>query len=135
MVNDNEKRKEIEKKYTEHLNISKIARGVLKFDQNVVKTDKKQVTITFDIQRTLPTPRIQTSLAYYKRPLWVYNLGIHSYQSDDETSYIIMWHEAVASRRAQEVSSCLKYFTKNFLDSEINHLTASCGGQNRNIKV
>lgn len=49
-----------------------------------------------------------------------------------------LWHEAIASKGQQEVTSCLIYHLKNFIPShckEIILFSDSCGGQNRNIKT
>ena len=68
----------------------------------------------------------------------MYNFGIHAFQNDDDKVYMFMWHEGIASRGAQEVSSYVKHFVKTHMQPEVRHLTAwsdSCGGQNRNKKV
>lgn len=120
-----------EEKHAKHMTESNTARQELQNDQTVPKNDSSKVTITFDLQKTLPTPKLTTGVAYYKRQLWVYNLGIHAYQNEDDKVYMFMWHEGVASRGSQEVSSCLKYFVQHNMKTEVKHLTASsdsCGG-------
>ena len=93
--------------------------------------------ITFDLQSTLPTPRLSTNISFYKRQLMVYNLGIHD--CTNEKAYMHVWHEAQASRGAQEVASCVtKFIYENKSSSENTSLITwsdSCGGQNRNIKM
>lgn len=92
--------------------------------------------LTFDLQRTLPLPCLPTSVAYYKRKLWFYNLGI--YDEIRKQSYNYVWVESTASRGADEVGSCLIYHFRNFISKETNNIilnSDACGGQNRNIKI
>ena len=135
---NNEKLRADKQKHETHITESNIARQELKNDQTLPKNDPSKVTITFDLQKTLPAPKLTTGVAYYKRQLSVYNFGIHAFQNGDDKIYMFMWHEGIASRGAQEVSSCTKHFVQNHMPPEVRHLTAwsdSCGGQNRNIKV
>lgn len=95
----------------------------------------KQVVV-FDLQKTLPTPVLSTGEVYYKRQMWTYNLGIHDEVSN--IGHMFVWPENVASRGAQEVSSCLLHFISNVLPPTSKVMTLysdSCGGQNRNIKT
>ena len=93
-------------------------------------------TFTFDLQKTMPTPALTTSVAYYKKQLWTYNLGVHSCTSDDVFMYI--WHEGQAGRGSQEIGSCLlKYLNTKVEESKkiFHAYSNSCGGQNRNINI
>ena len=89
--------------------------------------------ITFDAQQNLPTPHMHTSLVFYLRQLWVYNIGIHNCGAGDAT--MCMWPENVAKKGSDEVASCLlRYF--NLLTTRPGHLLAysdSCAGQNKSF--
>lgn len=64
---------------------------------------------TFDLQRALELPSMSTSVAFYCRKLWVYNLCILDAKRNE--AYMYVWDENIASRGAQEISSCLlKHF-------------------------
>ena len=107
----------------------------LKEDTALSKASPDVDMFTFDLQQSLPTPKISTSIVFYKRQLWTYNFGIHS--CSDGKGYMFMWPECVASRGSFEIcSSILKYL--QLRTSDATHLIVysdACCGQNRNINV
>jgi hypothetical protein len=46
-------------------------------DKSEAKADPSLRCFTFDLHHCLATPYIATSVAFYKRPYWTYNLTIH----------------------------------------------------------
>ena len=88
--------------------------------------------LSFDLEKTLPLPRIPTNIVFYKKT----TLGIHTGSKDEAHCNVQV--EGEAGRGAQEVGSCLiKHITER-LDSYVKYLilwSDSCGGQNRNIKL
>ena len=109
----------------------------LKEDIALAKSDTTVKLITFDLEQTLPTPSIPTNVAFYKRQLWTYNLGIHD--GDSGRGCMHMWHEGVAGRGSYEIASCvMKHLKEMKLGPYVTHLITysdSCGGQNRNINM
>lgn len=119
-----------------HQRKAQAVKETLKRDIEDAKNDPTRYVFTFDLQKTLATPVLKTGVAYYKRQMWTYNLGVH-----DEIStkgFMYMWAENEASRGTQEVASCLFKHMKEHLPNSVTHLTVysdACGGQNRNIKM
>lgn len=96
----------------------------------------QEEVLVFDLQRALEIPSISTSEAFYRRQLWCYNLCI--YDEKRKMGYMYFWNESIASRGAQEISSCLKKHFDNFIPNDTKKIilySDACGGQNRNIKT
>ena len=91
----------------------------------------------FDLQQTLPAPKLSSSMAYYKRKLWVYNLGIVNMKTKKATMYI--WDEATAKRGSIEIASCLLHWINANYDPETHTdlllYSDNCAGQNKNFNV
>lgn len=92
--------------------------------------------LTFDLQRALEMPRLSTSVLYYKRQLWFYNLFI--YDEKRRIGHMYVWPESIASRGAQEISACICRHLRERMPANTVELilwSDSCYGQNRNIKL
>lgn len=118
-----------------HLRKADLARDSYKTDTMTLSSDDNKRCIVFDLQKTMPTPHLNTNKVYYMRQLWTYNLAVHDTTVDHAWMY--MWDETVASRGSSEVASCLLHYCKT-LPQNVKHLTAysdCCGGQNRNENI
>jgi len=133
---DKSERENHDSRHRAHLELADAAMDLMNSDLNEAKFSASVETITFDMEKTLPLPRIHTNVIFYKRQIWLYNLGIHSGKTSEGFFYV--WPEGMAGRGAQEVAACLMKHIKNRLDNDVKCLklwSDSCGGQNRNIKI
>lgn len=131
-----EENKIIKEEHEKHLRLSEEARSNLKEDTIKAQNTEDFECLTFDLEKTLPLPRIPTNIIFYKRQLWLYNAGVHSFKAGKGFCYI--WTENEAGRGAQEIGSCLMKHIENYVGNNIRDLVLwcdSCGGQNRNIKI
>jgi len=64
----------------------------------------KKCCVVFDLQKTLPTPHLNTNKVYYMRQLWTYKLAIRDTSSGH--AYMHMWDETQASRRYHLIVDC-----------------------------
>ena len=62
-------------------------------------------TYTFDMQSTMPLPKIENNLVFYKRQLWLYNEGIHHHTSNEAAMFL--WLESEAGKGSHEICSVL----------------------------
>ena len=94
------------------------------------------LVITFDMQKTQPLPQLTTSVVYYSRQLWVYNLGIHEVKSGK--AFMCMWTEDMGRKGAKEVASSIYAYLKQKDLTDIKRIVSfsdACGGQNRNKTI
>ena len=119
--------------WTLHKIQAEVGYNSLKEDSAYAKCHNDTELLTFDLEKSLPTPVLSTGIVYYKRQLWTYNQGIHDCSTEQGCTH--MWHEGIASRGSHEVGSCLLAHLKEMQTSATKLIVYSdaCGGQNRNI--
>lgn len=104
-------------------------------DKAIAKGVPSLKVLTFDLQKCLPTPNLETSVSFYKRLLWTYNLTVHDCISGQPIC--MMWHEGIAKRGGNEIASCILQYLKS-IRNECRHIilySDSCAGQNKNAFV
>jgi hypothetical protein len=133
---DPEKKKKIEIEHEVHLRKAEAARNILKDLREKCKENPKVYGLSFDLQKALPFPKLSVSIAYYKRNMYVYNLGCHELSSG--TGFMYAWDETIGSRGTEEIASCVLYHIKQVVPPSTEHIVMfsdCCGGQNRSIKT
>lgn len=94
-------------------------------------------TVSFDLQKCLPTPHLQCGTAYYCRQLYTLNFTMFSTEGNRNIADCYLWDETKARRGSQEVGSCLLQDLTN-MDASIklvNYYSDRCSGQNLNFVV
>ena len=109
----------------------------MKADRRLAAEDDSAAYMTFDMQKTLPLPKLSTSIAFYLRQLWLYNVGIHLVTKTGSQAYFNIWTEDVAGRGSDEVGSTLLAFfdAAPITASRLVAWSDSCAGQNKNFYI
>ena len=112
-----------------------------KQDRDFARMNQNAAYITFDLEKTLPLPKLSTGTAFYLRQMWIYNAGIHLITNNDSRAYFHVWTESQAKRGCEEIGSCLLAFVEDTgigSTEEPCRLVAwcdSCAGQNKNFFI
>lgn len=88
-----DEKKTIESEKELHLRKAEKARESLKEDKGMCSHDYN--ILTFDLQKALAFPKLSTSVSYYKRNMYVYNLGVHVLNNNQ--AYMHVWPETEGS--------------------------------------
>lgn len=130
---DSERMRTAKSEKDAHLQKAEQARSHMTADRTAVSEER--FVFSFDLEKALAFPKLTTSVAYYKRNLYVYNFGCHDFNKN--ISHMFVWPETEGSRGSQEISSCLVKYIKTCAKNVKTIITYSdsCTGQNRNIKT
>lgn len=103
LVANEDERKKIETEKELHLRKAQKARETLKEDQGLCSDD--YYVLTFDLQKALAFPKLSTSVAYYKRKLYVYDFGVHVL-NNNKAYNMYVWPETEGSRSSNKTPEC-----------------------------
>ncbi|XP_055537300.1 uncharacterized protein LOC129725455 isoform X1 [Wyeomyia smithii] len=94
-------------------------------------------TVSFDLQKCLPTPHLQCGTAYYSRQLYTFNFTIFSTEGNQNKADCYLWDETKAKRGSQEIGSCLLYDLNNIASTVklVHFYSDRCFGQNLNFVI
>ncbi|XP_047035469.1 uncharacterized protein LOC124641446 [Helicoverpa zea] len=124
---------EEKQRFFEHQAQKKKARSLKQADKTEACENPEIVVATFDFQKVLQAPHGEVSIFYYKRKLNTFNFTV--FELGNKTATCYMWHEGIAKRGANEVSSCLYDFIKVNAEKGVHEFrfwSDNCAGQNRN---
>ena len=123
----------VEGKSSEHAQSAEAAFTEQKSDRLVARGSEAVHYITFDLQKTMPLPKLSVSKAFYLRQLWLY-MGIHVISKKKEGCYFHIWTEDAGGCGVKEVLSCLIAFfqVSGISGGRLVAWSDSCGGQNKN---
>ncbi|KAL7633831.1 UNVERIFIED_CONTAM: hypothetical protein RMT77_015787 [Armadillidium vulgare] len=94
------------------------------------------LSFSFNLEKTLSLPYINSPVMYYKRPLWLYNFVIKTLH--DNQCYTCVWVENEGKCGSREICSCILEFLNSQDMSRVRKLSSfsdSCGGQNKNENI
>lgn len=83
---------EIKRKQLEHIDSVEKLHKEFKQDVNNAERNGTSIVLTFDLQKTLETPALTTSVAFYKRQLWTYNLCVYDEVNKKGKYYIFIFN-------------------------------------------
>lgn len=102
--------------------------------KRAIESDGLVSCLTFELEKILQTPILKSSnKAFFKRPLWTYNLCI--YNEIDKQAYMYVWCETVASRGPEEIASCLIYHLKHRLPGDTRNVVLYSNKKYCNLKL
>lgn len=119
----------------DHLSNAQIAVQMMKADRSKAMSSTSSHFITFDLQKTMPLPKLSVSVAFYLRNLWLYNFGVHLVNSKIQNGYMQIWSEDQASRGCEEIiSALLTFFNVSGIEGDVLYAWSDqCAGQNKNF--
>lgn len=133
---DEETRVEAETYKNNHLEMTEASYKEKQKDKCLSNSNSYTSTISFDLQKCLPTPMLLNGVSFYKRQLQTLNLTLYETTENQSRPICYLWNETIAARGGQEIASCLfKHFFEEIKEEIeiVNLYSDCCPGQNRNI--
>lgn len=127
-----EDKKELENQQAIHL--AKAGKGYELPKILLTNRGNNTMVLCMDLQQALPTPKLSTGIAFYKRKMWTYNFNIHDYRTN--IGHMFIWDEVTAKRGAIEICSCISKFVDLYVTDDVDELVIfsdNCAGQNKNF--
>ena len=96
-------------------------------------TNSELAVCCFDLEEVLISPHSFESCLYYKRRLSTFNFTVYDLGTRD--GHCFVWNEAMASRGACEISSCLLSYLQELSErgkKKVIMYSDNCTGQNKN---
>lgn len=124
----------IQRTREDHHAVAQAAYTTKKADVLAAKTNIEVKTVSFDLQKCLPTPHLLCGTAFYKRQLYTLNLTVYSTWDGKNAVECFLWDESKGKRGSQEIASCILKDLSN-TDQKvkvINYYSDRCAGQNHN---
>lgn len=121
-----------------HIKNKKRARELMKRAFKACERDSKILTLNFDLQKVLTTPKTEISNMYYSSKLNIYNLTL--YDMYNHTGICNLWNETIAHRGSNEMCSILMKCIEEKIEShpelkEILSFSDNCSGQFKNKQM
>ncbi|XP_067633732.1 uncharacterized protein [Eurosta solidaginis] len=132
---DAEEKSSLKSLQKEHHDQADIAYCCKKADKQLSVANKTVMMFSMDLQQCLPTPHINASMFFYKRPLWTYNFTMHEGSTNKAQCFI--WNETIAKRGSNDIGSCI-FKCLSTVPPMVKHIilySDSCPGQNRNANI
>ncbi|KAF7995713.1 hypothetical protein HCN44_006820 [Aphidius gifuensis] len=119
-ADDNSIKLDIIKKLNDHKINAALTNDEKQNDKDIAKKSKnKKLMITIGIQKCMPSPMLRTPI-FKKRLLWTYNVTCHNCVTKKSDNF--MWHEGMAPRNHNQISSAIYNFIIN-LSNDVQEVT------------
>ena len=128
---DAEKEK-ISEKHQNDLKNKNLVQKSKELDKNEASKKADTAVCCFDLEEVLLTPHSFESCLYYKRRLNTFNFTVYDLGTRD--GHCFVWNEAIASRGACEIASCLLSYLQDLSrrGEKVIMYSDNCTGQNKN---
>ncbi|XP_034238082.1 uncharacterized protein LOC117643346 [Thrips palmi] len=119
--------------YATHIKNKQRVKKIKEQDKAAAEKDRTIALCSFDLQKQLNLPHSQASPFYYHSKLTLYNFTV--FHSIKRLGCCFLWHEGMAKKGSNEISSSLLYYISELVKEgykELIFYSDNCGGQNKN---